>query len=188
MGPRTTRVGVLPALAGLLLGACGDTGGVGSSAGSGVGRGGAGGEAAASTLRAQRTQARDLLADLARALVAPRRGAGRAEMRGTYEGCTSDAVAQGYRSWTYAGGGRITGDATLTGAERALADVGAHDLVRTGHEVRGQRQGVEVAVTRHRGALVVAARARPCTEVPAEQQEAWLDREGSSGIPVDQPP
>jgi hypothetical protein len=177
MGPRRTRAGVRLGLAVTLLGACGTA----ASSNQEAGR-------AARALREQRAQVRDLLVDVARAALASQQGDAQVELRGTYAGCASDAVGQGYRSWTYAGGGRIAGPATLDDAEQVLAGLGVGDVSRHPREVRGRRRGVEVAVTRHRGALVVTARARPCTEVPTEQQESWLDREDASRIPLEQRP
>jgi hypothetical protein len=130
---------------------------------------------AADALREHRAEVRDLLADLVGPAVES--GAARAELRGSYEGCRSDALTQGYRSWTYAAGGRIAGGATLDDLAEALEVIGATPVSRSGREVRASRGEVSVAVTRHDEALVVSARAQPCIEVPGDQSAEWFDRE-----------
>ena len=130
---------------------------------------------AADALREQRAEVRDLLADLVGPVVES--GVARAELRGSYEGCRSDPLMQGYRSWTYAAGGRIGGGATLDALAETLEGIGATSVSRSGRAVRGSRGEVSVAVTRHGGALVVSARAGPCIEVPGDQSAEWFDRE-----------
>lgn len=130
---------------------------------------------AADALREHRAEVRDLLADVVGP--AAESGAVRAELRGSYEGCRSDALTQGYRSWTYAAGGRVVGGVTLGDLAEALEGIGATGVSRSGREVRGSRGEVSVSVTRHGDALVVSARAQPCIEVPGDQSAEWFDRE-----------
>jgi hypothetical protein len=144
---------------------------------------------AATQLRSRRAAVRGLLRDLARAVDArpegPGAGApGAAALRGSYRGCASDALTAGYRSWTYAGGGRVPGDATLREVARALRRVGATRVVHVAGEVRAHRDDVEVAVVGTRGAVVLSARAEPCVDVPPHQEEAWFDREPHPEIPL----
>lgn len=130
----------------------------------------------------QRAEVRDLLADLARPVVAA--GLARAELRGGYEGCESDTLAQGYTSYTYSGGGRIAGGATLDDVEEALRDLEATRVERDGDELRATRGDVSLVVTRRPDALVVLARAAPCLEVPDDPAGEWLDREQRAPIPL----